>query len=135
MWGNGEGHVGKSSAAKPNAARKRAEREGRRAELLARALLTLKGYRCLARNFKRGVGEVDLIMARGRTLIFVEVKRRETHAAAAEAIHPRQQARITRAAEAFLAQHTDYASHDLRFDAVLIMPRKWPVHLKDAWRG
>ncbi|MGK2741849.1 YraN family protein [Tepidicaulis sp. LMO-SS28] len=126
--------MGEQRKIKPNAARKRAERQGRRAELLARALLTLKGYRCLARNFKRGVGEVDLIMARGRTLIFVEVKRRETFTAAAEAIHPRQQARITRAAEAFLAQHTDYAEHDLRFDAVLVVPGRWPVHLRDAWR-
>ena len=29
---------------------------------------------------------------------------------------------------------TDLAGCDIRFDIVLVAPRRWPVHLPDAWR-
>lgn len=115
-------------------ARLRAERRGRHAEWLAALRLMLAGYRIVARNYRSPVGEIDLIARRGATLIFVEVKTRAGHAAAAESISARQQARIRRAAEAFLAGRPDLATFSLRFDAMLLAPWRAPRHLIDAWR-
>jgi len=47
---------------------------GKVAEAKALVALMLKGYRPLARRYAAVGGEIDLIMARGRTIAFVEVK-------------------------------------------------------------
>ncbi|HEC90205.1 MAG TPA: YraN family protein [Alphaproteobacteria bacterium] len=109
-------------------------RFGRRAELLAALSLMLKGYRILRRRFKTSTGEIDLIARRGRLLIAVEVKARQTLGQAAEAVTPGQRARIVRALEVFIAARPDCARMDIRFDVMAVRPRCWPVHLKDAWR-
>jgi putative endonuclease len=114
--------------------RQAAERRGRWAETLAALRLRLAGYRIVARNFRSPAGEIDLVARRGDTLVFIEVKARPTHDAAAEAILPRQQARIRRAAEAFLALQPELATFSLRFDAILILPWRAPRHVVDAWR-
>lgn len=114
--------------------RQAAERRGRWAEALAAWRLRLAGYRVVARNVRTPVGEIDLIVRRGRVLAFVEVKVRASLADAALAIRPGQQARIHNAAAAFLARRPDVAALDLRFDAVLVVAGRWPRHLPDAWR-
>ena len=110
-------------------ARRAAESRGRRAETLAAWFLRLKGYRILARRFRTPAGEIDLIARRGRTIAFVEVKRRATLAEAAEAVTARSRARIARAAGLWLARNPAAAELTLRFDAVLLAPRCWPCHL------
>ncbi|MDP1626023.1 YraN family protein [Parvibaculum sp.] len=111
-----------------------AHRLGLRAETLAVLLLRLKGYRIVARRLKTPAGEIDLVVRRGRSLAVVEVKARGEGGAAAEALLPRQQRRLERAAAHFLGRHPHLADLDLRFDVVLIVPRRWPRHLADAWR-
>ena len=102
---------------------------GRRAELLALLALMARGYRPVARNLKTPVGEIDLVVRRGGLLAVVEVKTRGQLADAAEALRPLQQARIRRAAEWLLAQRPDLAALTIRFDVVLVLPRRWPQHL------
>jgi putative endonuclease len=114
--------------------RRAAERRGRRAEALAAWLLRAKGYRILERRFRAPGGEVDLVAGRGRTLAFVEVKARTSRAAAAESVTPQQRRRIAAAAAAWLGRHPAFAGHALRFDAVLVTPRRPPLHIADAWR-
>lgn len=115
-----------------------AERRGRRAERWAVLLLRLKGYRILARRWRSvqgsGAGEIDLIVRRGRLVAFVEVKARPIAADAALALSPRQQARIARGAETFLKRNPAHAGCDLRFDVVLVVPGRLPMHIADAWR-
>ena len=61
---------------------------GRRAEWLAILWLTAKGYRLLERRYGGKGGEIDLVMRRGRTVAFVEVKARGSLDAEMLAITP-----------------------------------------------
>jgi putative endonuclease len=112
---------------------------GRAAELVALLLLTFKGYRVLARRFSvgagTGAGEVDVIARRGRTLAFVEVKSRPDLNTAAESIRPDQRRRIARAADAFVAKRPELRDCQVRFDAILVAPGRWPRHVPNAWRA
>ena len=113
--------------------RRKAYRAGRGAERLAGWWLRLKGYRIVATGYKTPVGEIDLIARRGRVLAFIEVKVRPTKREAVESISPRQQDRIARAAEWFLNSRPDFAAMTCRFDAVLVVSRKLPIHIAAAW--
>jgi putative endonuclease len=114
----------------------RAAREawGRWAESLAAWSLRLRGYRIVARRFRTPLGEIDLVVRRGRLVAVVEVKARGELDQALLALTPRQRQRSARAAELFLARYPDLAGHTLRFDLVAIRPWRLPRHLADAWR-
>lgn len=110
-------------------------RRGSSAELIASLLLMAKGYRILARRHRTPFGEVDLIAARGRRIAFVEVKRRATIADAEASLTPRQMARIGRAADYWLDRNPAYRDAEVGLDAVLIIPRRWPAHIRNALDG
>ena len=114
--------------------RRAAARRGGRAETVAAWWLRLRGYRILARGFRAPVGEIDLIAKRGRVLAMVEVKARPTLDEARQAISPRQRDRIARAALAFVQRHPVLRRLNLRYDALLLVPGRWPRHIRDAWR-
>ncbi|HML44327.1 MAG: YraN family protein [Hyphomicrobium zavarzinii] len=105
---------------------------GRHAEWIAALALRLRGYRILGRREKTPLGEIDLIAVRGRRLAFIEVKQRATLEAAEAAVTAKQRARIRRAADLWLAQHTRYQSHELGFDIVFLIGRGWPRHLENG---
>jgi len=113
-------------------------RRGQRAETLAVWWLRLKGYRILVRRHVTGrgsgAGEIDIIARRGKVLAFVEVKARPDEERALSAITLAQRKRLWRAAEGFLARHPELAHLHSRFDALYILPGRWPRHLADAWR-
>ncbi len=114
--------------------RKQAERRGRRSEMLAAALLIVKGYRILARRVRTRAGEIDLVARAPSGLIcFVEVKARADLRTAADSVAPRQQARIARAAGLYLAGRPGLARHGVRFDIVAVGP--FPRHFRDAFRA
>ena len=82
-----------------------------------------EGYEILERNWRRREGEVDLIVRRRRTVVFVEVKTRTSDAfgTGAEAVLPAKQRRIRRLASRWLAELTPSSGRalvDLRFDVV-----------------
>lgn len=106
---------------------------GLKAEKWACWLLRLKGYRILEQRFKTPYGEIDLIAKRGKKLIFVEVKHRPHHDIGLHAITTKAQERIANAARLYLARHLVYADHEMRFDAVIVSPRRMPLHLRGAW--
>lgn len=114
--------------------RRRAWRAGRWAETAGAWLFRLKGYRILAQDYRVPVGEIDLLARRGRVLVAAEVKWRPSLRAGAEAVTARQQRRIARAVEAYIARHPDLAGLDVRFDVVLVVPWRRPHHIMDAWR-
>ncbi len=104
------------------------------AEALSRLALRLKFYRILHSRYKSPLGEIDVIAARGSQIAIIEVKSRPSTREALESIHPRQRQRLQRAALDFLAHHPQFNNHTIRFDVMLVAPRRWPVHIQDAWR-
>jgi putative endonuclease len=106
---------------------------GMRAERLARLLLMLKGYKILVQRWASPVGEIDIIARRRNTLVFVEVKARQTLNSALECVRPHQKARIVRGAQDFIAKHPHYADFDLRFDAIAVAPNRLPRHIVNAF--
>lgn len=116
------------------AKRRASYRKGLRAEFAAAVLLTLKGYRVLARRYRSSVGEIDLVARRGQRYAFVEVKVRPSQDEAAFAVSVQQQHRIARAAELWLARHGPEGEYDIGFDVVLASPWSWPRHQADAFR-
>ena len=110
-----------------------AERRGRRGEGFAAWWLRLHGWRLMARRVKTPRGEIDLVIRRGRTVAFVEVKWRATTAERDLAIDPWRLRRVAAAAEA--TAHRFAAPGDtLRIDVLLLAPRHWPRHIVNAWR-
>src|SRR5215468_4141454 len=108
-------------------------RTGISAESRAAAFLIAKGFRILARRWRSGVGEIDIVARRRALLIFVEVKARERLDDAAWSVTDRQRARIIAAAEAYLARLADETIRDIRFDAVLVAPGRIPLHIPAAF--
>ena len=106
---------------------------GRGAERLALIWLMLKGYRPLARRFSAQGGGIDLIMRRGDTVAFVEVKARGTMEVALESIGATKKRRFGRAARAWLSRHPWAATLALRADAVFLAPGHFPRHLPNAF--
>ena len=115
--------------------KRRSQRRGHWAELLAACLLAAKGHRIVSRRYKSPVGEIDLIARRGRTVVFAEVKARASVADAAYTVSPHQQARIVRAAEHWMAHNATSGDLDLRFDVILIGRPFRIRHLKDAFQA
>jgi putative endonuclease len=83
------------------------------------------GYEVVARNWRCREGEIDLICARGRTLVFCEVKTRSSLAYGhpAEAVTPTKQKRLRTLARIWLAEQDPPVRADaIRFDVAAVLP-------------
>ena len=80
---------------------------GQRGERAAARYLRSRGYKIVAAGDRTMLGELDLVAVDGRTVVFVEVKTRESHEAGhpVEAVDADKQARLTRLALAYLKRH------------------------------
>ncbi|MDF2970361.1 MAG: hypothetical protein K0R61_811, partial [Microvirga sp.] len=106
---------------------------GHRAEWIALLFLVAKGYRPLARRYAASGGEIDLIVMRGDTIAFVEVKARGLMDDALSAITARKRQRFSRTVRAWLSRNGWAADKTWRADAVFIAPRQWPQHVVSAF--
>ena len=92
------------------------------AEFWARMYLRLHGFRIVKSRYitgrNTGRAEIDIIAHRRNLMIFVEVKHRPNLETGWAAITPKQNARLRRAAEGFIAR-TNWRG-DARFDAILV---------------
>ena len=103
------------------------------AEGLAAWMLRLKGYRVLATRYRTPLGEIDIVARRGKVLAFVEVKARPTVEAGLEAIATEGYRRIEAAADLYLSRHPQFIDFTLRFDLVVVSPRRRPHHVENAF--
>lgn len=77
--------------------------------------------RSIAASRWRGQGgEIDLVAREGEVLIFIEVKRAETFAMAAERLSRRQMDRICSAASEYVAGEPGGQNTEMRFDVALV---------------
>ncbi len=99
-------------------------RRGRAAERRARWSYRLRGFRVLDANAWAGGYELDLVLRRGRRLVFCEVKAKggPGYGRPLEMIGAEKQRRLRQAAEAWLAAHPECARLEVRFDAVGVEP-------------
>lgn len=90
------------------------------AEDAALGFLVDNGLGLVERNFRCKMGEIDLIMTDGGTLVFVEVRLRTNpnHVSGAESITRRKIRRILRTAEYYLLAHPQAPGIDFRFDVI-----------------
>ena len=95
---------------------------GRAGEAIALACYRADGYDCLARRYRKGRGELDLVLRRGALLVFVEVKTRRGEACgrAAEAVSARKLLRMRRAAREYLYERPPTPGTTFRFDVAAI---------------
>ncbi len=98
---------------------------GARGEEAAPRYLKRLGYQIVARGDRLKPGEIDLVAVDRRTVVFVEVKTRESADAGhpSEAVDAAKQRRLTRAAVTFLKRHGLLES-PARFDVIAVI---WPA--------
>ena len=110
-----------------------AERKGRRGEGWAALWFRLHGWRVLARRLKTPRGEIDLVVRRGRTVAFVEVKWRGAAEGLDTAIDEYRLRRVAAATEAVAHRYAGPAD-SIRIDVLLLAPGRWPRHIVNAWQ-
>jgi putative endonuclease len=81
------------------------------------------GYRVVDRNWRRREGELDLVLERGRVVVFCEVKTRRSDrfGAPVEAITREKRQRLRVLAAKWLDEHQAVV-RELRFDVASVMP-------------
>jgi putative endonuclease len=113
---------------------------GPRGEAAAARYLKRQGYKIIARGDRSKLGEIDLVAVDGQTVVFVEVKTRQSQEAGhpSEAVDAVKQRRLTRAAVTYLKHHR-LLDQPARFDIVAIT---WPEgqrptieHFKSAFEA
>jgi putative endonuclease len=97
----------------------RAQADGKRAEALVADYLQARGLRLIERNYSCRLGEIDLILADGPVLVFVEVRLRRgaEFGGAAASVTARKRQRILSAARHYLSGKRET---DCRFDVVAL---------------
>lgn len=93
---------------------------GLNAEKIVERHYAALGHAVLARRWRGAGGEIDLVLADGAGLIFVEVKAAADFARAAARVSPRQQQRIFAAAGEYLAAMPAGQLTETRFDVALV---------------
>ena len=109
--------------------------EGFRGENLAKNYLqNEKRYAIIAQNYRNKIGEIDIIAREKDTIVFVEVKARETlmFGRPSEAVNFKKQQKIRRVAEFYLIQKKLYDKVPVRFDVIEILSEKIN-HIQNAF--
>ena len=103
-------------------------------EEMAEAFLAQKGMTPLARRYREKCGEIDLIMADGDCVVFVEVKARFSAApgTGSLAVTPQKQRRIAKCATVYLMKQK-WLNRSVRFDVVEVN-REGILHFPNAFQ-
>lgn len=95
---------------------------GNQAERKTEQYLVNHGCQVVERNFRSKLGEIDLILEKDNTLVFVEVRYRadSTRGTPAETVTRNKIGKRIRTAEVFLLKNNQFYEHDCRFDVIAI---------------
>ena len=78
------------------------------------------GFELIAKRYRTGFGEIDLIFKHDDRYYFTEVKRAKDHDTALSYLKPAQIGRMQKTVMAFLADKNLPLETDMRFDAALV---------------
>ena len=94
---------------------------GAKGEKLAIRFLKRKGYRIIQRNYKCKLGEIDIVARQDGTIIFVEVKTRQTEEFGAPqyAVNASKRKQISKVALSYI-RNNKLAEQSCRFDVIAI---------------
>lgn len=81
------------------------------------------GYALLARRFRGARGEIDLVLGRGSSVVFIEVKKSRSFDSAVARLGPAQTQRIFDTASEFLGTQPQGQMTETRFDVALVNAR------------
>ena len=89
----------------------------------------------VGRNIRSKIGEIDLALLDGETIVFVEVKNWPVYGLEnlGFVINQKKQQRIIETAKFFLASHREYKYRSIRFDVVFLRPGEPMIHLVSAF--
>jgi putative endonuclease len=110
------------------------DRPGKRAERRATWWYLLRGYRVLAKNAWVGGYELDLVVRRGRRLVFCEVKEKAGagFGEPAEMVGEERQRRLRWAAARWLEAHPEHCGLSVSFDVIAVQEGRL-VRLAEAF--
>ena len=99
----------------------REQKTGKKGESIATRYLRKKGYQILEQNYRTRIGEIDIIARDRNTLVFVEVKARNSKRFGhpKSAITPQKQRKISMVALQYL-KITNQMRSKARFDVIAI---------------
>ena len=111
-------------------------KKGKIGELLAQNFLTQNGYEIIARNYRFGRAEIDIIAQKGDLLVFVEVKFRKSKffGMPEESISPKKTDMIQSAADQYI-YHVNW-NKPVRYDVISILQiadKTEYYHIEDAF--
>ena len=104
-------------------------------EEAASRALTEAGLEILETNYRKRIGEIDIVARDGEYIVFVEVKYRshKNQGGALWAISAAKQQKIVRVAQWYMAEHGIRVDAPVRFDAVVIDGGN-VRHIRNAWQ-
>ncbi|HET8798057.1 MAG TPA: YraN family protein [Thermoanaerobaculia bacterium] len=108
---------------------------GRRGERRAAWFYLLRGYSIVGRNVRLPAGEIDLVVRRGKTIVLVEVKTRQTRTAGEghEAVNRAKRERLFVMGDRYAERYPDAR---LRYDILSLYWTGWRfviTHYADAF--
>ncbi|MCE5256601.1 MAG: YraN family protein [Spirochaetaceae bacterium] len=108
---------------------------GRKGEDAAALLLAREGWRILARNFRAGRGEIDIIAEKGEVLSFVEVKSWSANSREelSRAVGSLKITRIIETSKIFIAKHRQYSGKRIRYDVFFLSSDGTPTRYEGAF--
>ena len=103
---------------------------------MAADYLVREGFHVLARNWRCGQGEIDIVALDGECVVVCEVKTRRSTVCgdALEAVTPVKLARLRRLAAAWLAEQ-DRCFPDVRIDVIAVRPSAAGAQAIEHLRG
>jgi putative endonuclease len=111
-----------SQTRRPSGRRTANQLLGAAAEQAAADFLRAQGLEILDRNFRRRLGELDIIARDGAVLVIAEVRTRSSDqfGGAAASVDLRKQTRLIRAAHQLLQQRREFSKLRVRFDVLVV---------------
>ncbi len=110
---------------------------GSEGENRACSFLEENGYSIVARNYRTRQGEIDIIVQKDNSLVFVEVKTlpQGYPELLSHVLSEKKQKRIIKTAKRFLSIYRQYINNYIRFDVIVVdMPGFPPVyHIENAF--